>query len=407
MRIESLTYGGDALGRDPQGRIVFVPYAIPGETVRVELTESRRNWARARLIEILDPAPARTTPRCRHFKACGGCHYQHISYEEQISAKREILREQLRRIGGLQQPPVKQTIPSASPWNYRNHMRFQVGPNGRLGFYAASDLHNEVLEIEQCHLPEPAISELWPKLEINEIPDLHAVGVRVSPDGEPLIVLYADSAPKDDVLIQSSGSIAWSHSHGWITLAGEGGLTFEVSGRLFRVSAPSFFQIHSGLTEQLIQLVLDGLAVSEGDLILDLYAGVGLFSAFAAAAGANIIAVEESAWACADFEVNLNEFGDVALYEAPVEDVIPHLQVEPVGAILDPPRRGLDQAVIEALAQLRIARLVYVSCDPATLARDAKRFTQVGYELVSATPIDLFPQTYHIESVSLWQRVEA
>lgn len=404
INIESLTFGGDGLGRDRDGRVIFVPYTLAGEKIRVEITQSRRKWARGRLIEVLEPSSQRVAPRCQHYMECGGCHYQHMTYEEQIDAKQKILGEQLQRIGGIPRPNVTPIIPSPSPWEYRNHMRFRVSPRGKIGFHAIPDSDQPIVEIKECHLPEEAIAALWPDLDI---PDLQAVSIRANPAGESMIVLQADSAPEEDVFIQSSGSVVWSHPHGLIALAGETALLYEIAGRTFRVSAPSFFQVHSELTEKLVQLVMQGLAPARGDLILDLYAGVGLFSTFVAEAGAAVIAVEESPWACADFEANLDEFRDITLYEATVDQVLPNLEKEPQAAILDPPRRGLGASVVDNLARLRIERIVYVSCDPATLARDAKQLTQQGYELVSVTPIDLFPQTYHIESVSLWHKIKS
>jgi 23S rRNA (uracil1939-C5)-methyltransferase len=403
LTIESLAYGGDGLARDSDGRVVFVPYTIVGEKVQVEITSSRRKWARGRLIEVLDPSSERISPRCQHFMNCGGCHYQHMTYQAQSIAKREILREQLQRIGGIPHPVVEETIQPPSPWNYRNHMRFQVSPQGKLGFRAIPESDQEIVEISECHLPEHIIGELWPNLDV---PDLKTVSVRSNPAADSMVILQAENVPEHDVQIHSSGSVVWTHAEGTIVLAGESELIYEIAGRNFRVSPQSFFQVHSDLTEQLVRLTLEGLSPAKGEVILDLYAGVGLFSAFVAQAGATVIAVEQSPWACADFEANLDEFVDITLYEASVEDVLPHLETQPHAAILDPPRRGLGTSVVADLARLGITRLVYVSCDPATLARDAKQLVQHGYDLVSVTPIDLFPQTFHIESVSIWHKSE-
>ncbi|HJX41776.1 MAG TPA: hypothetical protein VJ345_09955 [Anaerolineales bacterium] len=187
-------------------------------------------------------------------------------------------------------------------------------------------------------------------------------------------------------------------------LAGSPHLTFEVLGREFRVSAPSFFQVQTALAGELVRLVMEGLAVAPGELAYDLYAGVGLFSTFLAAAGARLAAVEESPWACEDFVHNLEAFEGVELYEATVEEALAGLPGSPQAVVVDPPRAGLAPAVLDRLIELAPPRLVYVSCDPATLARDAARLQAGGFRLERAVPIDLFPQTFHIEAVTHWRR---
>jgi 23S rRNA (uracil1939-C5)-methyltransferase len=190
-------------------------------------------------------------------------------------------------------------------------------------------------------------------------------------------------------------------------MAGSDHLTMEVAGREFRVSAPSFFQVQTSLAAELVRLVLEGVAVAPGQLVYDLYAGVGLYSAFLAAAGAHIVAVEESPWAGEDFQQNLEAFEGVELYEATVEQALPGLTEAPQAVVVDPARAGLAPQVIDRLIELAPPRLVYVSCDPATLARDAVRLQAGGYRLERAIPIDFFPQTYHIEAVTHWRRVGA
>jgi 23S rRNA (uracil1939-C5)-methyltransferase len=178
----------------------------------------------------------------------------------------------------------------------------------------------------------------------------------------------------------------------------------EVLGRPFRVSPDAFFQVNSLLTEDLVRLALRALAVQPGERVFDLYAGVGLFSAFAAEAGAQVAAVEACPSACADFEINLGEYDDVELYEASVEAALPAITARPDALLVDPPRAGLARTVVDELISLAPGRVVYVSCDPTTLARDGRHLAEGGYQLVRVTPIDLFPQTYHIETVSVWRR---
>src|ERR1044071_3811210 len=174
--LTTLAYGGDAMGRLDDGRAVFVPFGLPGERVRVHLTEDKRNFARGEIAEILDPSPKRIEARCIHFGTCGGCHYQHLPYEEQLKAKTEILRDQLTRIGKIENPPVQEIVPSSSPWNYRNHVQFHLTEEGKLGYVMAQT--PRVFAIRECHLPEGSINSFWPQLEFESETALERISLR-------------------------------------------------------------------------------------------------------------------------------------------------------------------------------------------------------------------------------------
>jgi 23S rRNA (uracil1939-C5)-methyltransferase len=401
LRLGGMAYGGDAMGRDPSGRMVFVPLALPGERILAEVVELHAQWCRARLIRVLEPSPHRVEPRCRHFGACGGCHYQHMLPSAQPEVKRAILCTQLERLGGLQDPPVRPCVPSPSPWNYRNHIQFTPSPDGRLGFQAARS--NQCLAIEECHLPEAALNALWPALQIDRISGLERIALRCSAE-ESQIIFHAAHDPDVELEIGMRTSAVWLGPSGTHNLAGDSTLVFHIQDRSFRVHAASFFQVNSALAPTLVDLVLDAAQISRGQTVFDLYAGVGLFSAFAAERGAQVYAVEQSPSACDDFEFNLDEFDGVVLYRAQVEQALAALPVHADTVLVDPPRSGLGRQVVAALASRTPARLVYVSCDPSTLARDGRLLADAGYHLEQVTPIDLFPQTFHIESVSLWLR---
>ncbi|MGD8554067.1 MAG: class I SAM-dependent RNA methyltransferase [Anaerolineales bacterium] len=402
LSLTGLAYGGEALGRDSSGRMIFVPFALPGERALVEVVETHKRWARARLLEVLERSPDRIDPRCAHFTLCGGCHYQHMPYAAQLRAKRDIVKDQMARIGGFEDPPVAPTVPSPSPWQYRNHMRFSLTSQGKLGFVTAAS--DRVFAVEECHLPEPPLADLWPRIELESIPGLTHIGVRAGAKDEQLIILHGEGNPEVEVHIELPASVVWLGPGGAAVLGGEGFLEIEVLERTFRVSAGSFFQVNTELTGELVRRALEVLEVQAGEVVFDLYAGVGLFSAALAERGVKVVAAEESPWACADFEVNLDEFDDVALYEAPVEQALPAIKQKPAAVLVDPPRGGLSRETLDLLLEAGPARLVYVSCDPATLARDGKRLAAAGYRLKSLAPIDLFPQTFHIESISRWQR---
>ncbi|MGD2252020.1 MAG: class I SAM-dependent RNA methyltransferase [Anaerolineales bacterium] len=402
LSLTGLAYGGEAIGRDQSGRMIFVPFALPGERVLVQVVETHKRWARARLLEVRERSSDRIDPRCSHFTLCGGCHYQHMPYPAQLRAKKDIVRDQLARIGGFDDPPVAASVPSPSPWQYRNHMRFSLTPQGKLGFVTADS--DRVFAVGECHLPEPPLADLWPRIELESISGLTHVGLRAGAKDEQLLILHGEGDPEVEVHIELPASVVWLGPGGAAVLGGEGFLEIEVLGRTFRVSAGSFFQVNTTLAGELVQRALQALEMQAGELVFDLYAGVGLFSAALAAAGARVVAVEESQWACADFEVNLDEFDDVALYEAAVEQALPAIKEKPAAVLVDPPRAGLSREVLDLLVKAGPERLVYVSCDLATLARDGKRLAAAGYTLEVLTPIDLFPQTYHIETISRWRR---
>jgi 23S rRNA (uracil1939-C5)-methyltransferase len=402
IKLSGLAYGGDAFGRDADGKMIFVPFALPSERVKVEIVDDHQRWARAQLLGVIEASPERIEPRCRHFTDCGGCHYQHMPYSVQLQAKAEIVRSQFERIGGFEDPPIEEIVPSPTPWNTRNHLQFNLTPEGRLGFMAAGS--HRIVPIEECYLPEPVLSDLWPRLDVNSIPGLDRIGFRAGAMGASMITLEGMGAPEIEVSIDLPASVVWLAPGGLLVLAGERSLDFKISGRTFVVSAGSFFQVHTALAEKLVQLVLQELNVQPGETIFDLYAGVGLFSAFLAQEGTRIIAVEEASRACADFELNLEAFDDIELYEAPVEAALPVIESQPDAVVIDPPRSGLSRVALQHIIDLLPPRLVYVSCDPATLARDGSRLREAGYQFVRCTPIDLFPQTFHIETISLWHR---
>jgi 23S rRNA (uracil1939-C5)-methyltransferase len=397
-----MAYGGEAFGREPEGRMVFVPFGLPGELARVELVDVHKRWARARMLEVLEPSPDRIDPRCRHFGICGGCHYQHIPYKKQLEVKRQVLHSQLERIGKFDDPPVAPTVPSPSPWEARNHLQFSISTDGELGFMEASS--NWIVPIQECFLPEPDLGDLWPRFTAEPDTPFTRVGMRIGDEGQAMIVLHGLEDPSIEMEMDLPASIVWLGPGGAAVLAGEGFILQSVNGRPFRVSAGSFFQVNTALAGKLVEHAIRSLEIQTGQTVLDLYAGVGLFSAFIAQAGADLIAVESSEWACSDFEVNLEEFDQVALYQAAVEEALPLLQVEPQSVLLDPPRGGVERDALERLIEMAPNRIVYVSCDPATLARDGRILADSGYQLEQVTPFDLFPQTYHIESISEWTR---
>jgi 23S rRNA (uracil1939-C5)-methyltransferase len=402
VQLLNLVYGGECLGRLADGRAVFVPYGLPGELVAIDLVEDKKRFARGRIVEILRPSPERIQPRCAHFGECGGCHYQHLTYERQLAAKQAILIDQLRRIAGVTVPPVEDIVPSPSPWNYRNTVQFHLNEEGRLGYQSWGG--SRVVAIRECHLPEQTLNELWPLLDFEPLPGLERIELRLGADGEALLALETNELELPEFEVDIPLSAVLRSPAGQIVLVGDDHLVMEVLGKPFKVSAGSFFQVNTPMAGAMVETLLDWLPVNRRTTLLDVYCGVGLFSAFFAPRVGRCIGIESSESACADYAVNLDACENVELYVGLAEEVLPALNRRGEVIIVDPPRAGLEIAALDALTAMQPEAIAYVSCDPATLARDAARLLRGGYRLERVRPFDLFPQTYHIESISLFKR---
>ena len=393
------------MGRLPDGRAVFVPFGLPGEQVRVELTEDKKNFARGKLLELLTASPERIDPKCKHFGKCGGCHYQNLPYEKQLQAKTEILRDQLQRIGKIENPPVMQMVASPLEWNYRNHVQFHLTAEGKVGFINAKG--NSTLPIEECHLPETGINAFWPELQFESNKDVERVSLRAGQDEELMVVLESEDPETPELEIEADVSVVHLFDEHAVVIAGQDNLIFNILGKDFRVSAASFFQVNTKMAEKMVEHLIAKLPVSASTTLLDVYCGVGLFSKFFAAKCQQVIGIETSESACEDFAFNLDEFDNVEIYEGAAEEVLPGLAGRldsSTYAIVDPPRAGIEKHALDAIISIKPQIIAYVSCDPSTLARDAARLINGGYRLVEVTPFDLFPQTYHIESISIFEK---
>ena len=402
LKLSAMAHGGSALGRH-QGQVIFVPYTIPGEKVRVELVESRTRWARARLVEILEASPHRVEPPCPYFGAdqCGGCHFQHIAYEAQAEFKGSVVADQLARIGGLHDANVQDIIGAAEPWSYRNHAQFSLTPQGQMGFLTADT--NRVIPVKECLILDPLLDDLWAALDMRW-PQLHRLSLRCGSATGDLLAAFALDHYEDfdiDVDFPVSCVILLADGEAGV-LMGNAYLTECVAGRDYRISAGSFFQVNTAGAEALISVVADYLAPMPDDVLLDLYCGVGLFGLALAERVGRVIAVEYDPSAIADFKHNARELDHVELLEGKAQSALPHLKQSVDLMLLDPPRSGAGEKVVDEMVRLAPRRIAYVSCDPATLARDARRLTERGYRLVEVQPIDLFPQTFHVESVALF-----
>ncbi len=426
----SMAFGGEAVARH-EGKAIFVPVAMPGDEAEIEIVEDKGRFARGRMVKLIKPAPERITPRCKHFGVCGGCQWQHVPYPLQLEYKTQLVREQLTRIGGLSDPVVHPTIGADDPWHYRNHIQFHVDDEGRLGFMAAKS--NQVIPIEECHILEPPVESLWRELEL-DLPELEEVALRAGINtGERMAALRlrGDEAPEAEIDL-AVHCVVQLDDGSEIVLSGDDHFHESLGGQTLQVSADSFFQVHTPQAEKLVQLVRErvlaptpgpspvkrergeapnpsppaphygGSPVTQGrGVILDAYCGVGTFALALAPFARKVIGIESAPSAVRDARLNAQGFPSVQIVEGTVEKVLPQLRESFDAIALDPPREGCAPVVLDTIAQRRIPRIVYVSCDPTTLARDVKRLTAASYHFVEAQPLDMFPQTFHIETVAV------
>jgi 23S rRNA (uracil1939-C5)-methyltransferase len=380
LTLDGLSHQGSAIGR-LDGKVVFAAYGLPGEDVDVLIERAYPDYLEGVVTAVHTASPQRVTPRCEYFGVCGGCQLQHADYAEQLRLKTEVVREQLRRIGHLPDVPVLPAMAAPDPWHYRNHARFSVDREGWLGFVMRG--RRRVLRVEHCHIVHPWINETLRTLQGGRLPKLHQVATRIGVQTGDTLVQPDLSAYAPEV---SSGQRSYEEA---------------LCGQRFRVSAPSFFQVNTVQAETLIRLVREGLCLRPDDILLDAYAGVGTFAAVLANDVAEVLAVEVSASSVADGRVNTADLANVRWIEGEVERVLPDLDLRPTAVVLDPSRRGCAPAALAALIAAAVPRIAYVSCEPATLARDLRILADGGYTIRSVQPVDLFPQTYHIESVTL------
>jgi 23S rRNA (uracil1939-C5)-methyltransferase len=433
--IEKLIYGGDGLARIPaigderRGKTVFVPYVAPGERVEATVVEERKGYTRAALVEVLSASSDRTAPRCPHFGVCGGCHYQHLEYGAQLEAKRQILAETILRGAKLELPPIELHSGEAYGFRNRTRMKIAVEPEFALGYYRQGS--HELEAVHECPISSPlinqAIAALWDLAgEAASYPSLREVQFFANHnDSELLVELFIHHATTPVLLAKfarllrermpeiagvavfasgggdeelEDGNLEASRRlsrAGVPFVEGTPSLTYQVGSHGYRVSAGSFFQTNRFLGAKLVELVTAGRS---GRAALDLYAGVGLFT----------LPMSHNFERITSVEIAQNSFDDLAANAA-----VPHIQAVHSTtedylnaargrwdfAIVDPPRAGLGARVVKSLVGLRIPQVAYVSCDPATLSRDLVTLLAAGYWVEDAHLVDLFPQTYHMETV--------
>ena len=431
LTIEKLIYGGDGLARTPPGTdgrsmAVFVPFVLPGERVEAEIQTGKAGFSRGKVTELLEGSADRIEPRCPYFEKCGGCHYQHIPYERQLEFKVQILRETLQRIAKLDLKDEVRVHPSPA-WNYRNRTRLRVRtiPEFALGYYRMGS--RDFLPVRECPVSSPLINGVMARLTdasglncpeaVEEIEFLADAGdenllasafCRVDAKQKDLLgwaeKFRAEFSPLLGVSFFSSRQRSEDEAPPElksIAASGAGVLQYHSSHGEYQVSAGAFFQVNRHLVDELITVVTGN---ARGDVALDLYAGGGLFSVPLARNFRHIFAVEPSHTSLADLRKNVP--ASVKVVGTRTEDFLRSRPARnrPDLVVLDPPRAGAGKAVTRSLVELGAQSVRYVSCDPATLARDLVALVAAGYRIEEAHLFDLFPQTFHIESAFLLAR---
>ena len=434
LSIEKLVYGGDGLARvagaDGRSMAVFVPFVLPGEKVEAELPQEKpgtaKGFARASVARIVEPSPERVAAACPYFEQCGGCHYQHIAYERQVEFKAQILRETLERVGKIRlRDEIR--LHRSPPWNYRNRTRFQVRttPEFALGYYRMGS--REFLPVRECPISSPlinrALSQLLDRGGLECPAAIEELELFADAGDERILgwAFCAGDATERDLLrwaeavrreLPALGGLSFFSSRQFssrqraedeaptelklVAHSGEAAISYGTAQGEYRVSAGAFFQVNRHLIDELVSVVVgDG----GGEIALDLYSGVGLFTVPIAKNFRHIFAVEASQTSMGDLKHNVP--ANVKVVGARTEDYLRSgaVRKRPNVIVLDPPRTGAGKAVTRSLIEIGAQRIHYVACDPATLARDLAPLLAAGYRIEEAHLFDLFPQTFHVETV--------
>jgi 23S rRNA (uracil1939-C5)-methyltransferase len=441
LTVDSLAYGGNGVAR-LDGFVVFVRSGLPGDTVRARVTKVQRRHAEALATEILAPGPLRVEAPCAHYPACGGCRFQDLAYGSQVATKEQWVRDSLQRLAGLADAPLEPILPAASQFHYRNKMEYsfaQTDDGPTLGLHKAGRW-DEVLQIDKCWLASDAGNAIrnrirdWAREEKLEAYDQethegylrHLVIREGRNTGQALVQLVTARGERFDrerlieVLteIPEVRSIHWAINRGVAEVTnlptellwGDDAIEEEIDGLRFRVRPNAFLQTNTEMATQLYALARDYAGLTGGETVYDLYCGIGTIGLSLAAKAMTVwgIEISEESVACAIENAELNAIGNAAFFAGNVGEVLADLRQragDPDVVVVDPPRAGLAGKALKRLGEIGAPRVVYVSCNPTTLAGDLKRLSDdYGYRLVKARPVDMFPHTPHVECVALLER---
>ena len=392
-----MAHGGEAVARDDRGKVYFVAGALPDERIRAVVTADKGSWARAELQAVLEPSPLRIAPPCPHFGVCGGCHWQFADYHAQLQWKEATVAGQLRHLGRIPDPDVRRIVAPGEPYGYRNRMDFKVVA-GKPALHRSRS--RDLVPLDECLLLAHPLANLFDRL--GDLQGVDAVTLRAGlRTGEMLVLLDGE---KPDQAGDWDVTIVERDRRG-LRFDGEPYIHEDVAGVRFRISADAFFQVNTAGADALVRLVVQALELGPDVVVLDAYSGGGLFSCTAGANAGRVIAVESDESALRDLRHNSERAGvDVRVVPGRFEEVAGDLGEYWTAAIVDPPRTGLGRSGVAAVTAAEPGAIAYVSCDPASLGRDANLLAEAGYELDWARPVDLFPQTFHVETVAVFRR---
>ncbi len=409
--IRDVTISGEGVGTY-EGLTIFVEGALPGEKVRGRITEKKPSYAKAELIEILERAEARIKPICPLFGKCGGCQIMHLNYKEQLHLKTKRVRDAFERIGKLKKFKLHLCEPSPKPFHYRNKMQMPVDKNLKLGLYAKRS--HQIVPVETCYIQSESTDQILKKIQLIE--GIRHVLVRSNQKGEMLIVLVTREQPTSEIkklaetvsLMKGVKGVLHGlnarddnvlFSDAYTLLFGEDQIEEEIARIRVKISPASFFQVNLEQAEHLYKKAFELADLKSGDKVLDAYSGIGVFSTYLAKQGIEVTGIEVVEAAVKDAKINALMNGvKVDFRLGKVEDLID--SIEPIDVVfLNPPRKGCEEIVLQAAVQKNPKKIIYTSCDPATLARDLLFFANQGYAKVEAYPFDMFPQTMHVETV--------
>jgi 23S rRNA (uracil1939-C5)-methyltransferase len=441
LSIESLAFGGNGVAR-LDGFVVFVRRGLPGDTVKARVTKVQRRHAEAVATEIVTPGPVRVEAPCRHYPECGGCRFQDLAYDTQVATKHQWVADSLQRIAGLADAPLEPIVPAASQFHYRNKMEYsftQHEDGATLGLHRAGRW-DEVLEIQKCWLTSDVGNAIrntmsdWAREEKLTAYDqethegyLRHLMIREGRNtGQALVQLVTNRGERFDrerlievlTAIPEVKSIHWSINEGVSETTelpteliwGEDAIEEEIGGLRFRVRPNAFLQTNTEMAEQLYAIAREFAGLTGNETVYDLYCGIGTIGLSMAKDAMTVwgIEISEESVACAIENQELNAIGNTAFFAGNVGEVLADLRTragDPDVVVVDPPRAGLAGKALKRLGEIAAPRIVYVSCNPTTLAGDLKRLSEeYGYRLVRARPVDMFPHTPHVECVALLER---